>query len=209
MAVHLSEILSNGIAGWMHYRLHNINWKLFWLLLIPGAIGAGIGAFLLSSLEHYAAYTKPVVSLYTLILGWVILKKAFKSGKNKASDKIKKISLLGFGGGFIDAVGGGGWGSIVLSSLIAGGRHPRFSLGTVKLSRFFIAMVSSTMFITMISHGSRWSAVAGLIIGSALAAPIAVRVSNKVSAKTIMVAVGLIVIAISLRSIVLFVIKVI
>lgn len=209
MAVHLSEIMSNGIAGWMHYRLHNINWKLFWLLLIPGAIGAAIGAFLLSSLEHYSAYTKPVVSVYTLILGWVILNKAFKSAKKRSADKIKKISLLGFGGGFIDAVGGGGWGSIVLSSLIAGGRSPRFSLGTVKLSRFFIAMVSSTMFITMLSHESRWDAVAGLIIGSALAAPIAVRVSNKISAKTIMVAVGIIVMLISLRSIVLFLMKVI
>lgn len=208
MAVHLSEIMSNGIAGWMHYRLGNINWKLFWLLLIPGAIGAALGAFLLSSLEHYSMYTKPVVSVYTLILGWVILNKAFKAGKKRSADKIKKISLLGFGGGFIDAVGGGGWGSIVLSSLIAGGRNPRFSLGTVKLSRFFIAMVSSTMFITMLSHTSKWDTVAGLIIGSALASPIAVRVSNKISAKTIMVAVGIIVMLISLRSIVLFLMKV-
>ncbi|MES2279127.1 MAG: TSUP family transporter [Bacteroidota bacterium] len=202
MGVHLSEIMSNGIAGWMHYRLNNINWKLFWLLLIPGAIGAALGAFLLSSLEHYSTYTKPVVSVYTLILGWVILNKAFKSDKKKSADKIKKISLLGFGGGFIDAVGGGGWGSIVLSSLIAGGRNPRFSLGTVKLSRFFIAMVSSTMFITMLSHESRWDAVAGLIIGSALASPIAVRVSNQISTKTIMVAVGIVVMLTSLRSII-------
>jgi uncharacterized membrane protein YfcA len=189
--------------------LHNINWKLFWLLVIPGAIGAGIGAYLLSSLEHYSTYTKPVVSVYTLILGYVILKKAFKTGPKKSADKIKRISLLGFGGGFIDAVGGGGWGSIVLSSLIAGGRNPRFSLGTVKLSRFFIAMVSSTMFITMLNRETRWAAVAGLIIGSALASPIAVRVSNRVSAKTIMVAVGIIVITISIRSIILFALKVI
>lgn len=209
MAVHLSEILSNGIAGWMHYRLHNINWKLFWLLLIPGAVGAGLGAFLLSSLEHYAMYTKPVVSVYTLILGIVILKKAFKTGQKRTGEKIKRIQFLGFGGGFIDAVGGGGWGSIVLSSLIAGGRHPRFSLGTVKLSRFFIAMVSSTMFITMLSRETRWSAVAGLIIGSALASPIAVRASNKISVKSIMVLVGIIVIGISIRSITLFLLKLI
>ncbi len=201
MAVHLSEVLSNGIAGWMHYRMGNVNWKLFKLLLIPGIIGAVTGAYLLSSLEHYAHYTKPFVSLYTLILGTVILLKAFKPKTKKSADKIKKISLLGLGGGFIDAVGGGGWGSIVLSTLIAGGRHPRFSLGTVKLSRFFIALMSSLTFVTMLKS-NHWGAVAGLIIGSAIASPIAAKISNKISAKVIMVSVGIIVVAISLRSIV-------
>jgi uncharacterized membrane protein YfcA len=141
MGVHLSEIMSCGIAGWMHYRMGNINWKLFKLLVVPGIIGAVTGAYLLSSLEHYSMYTKPVVSIYTLILGGVILSKAFNVKRKKSADKVKRISLLGLGGGFIDAVGGGGWGSIVLSTLIAGGRSPIFSLGTVKLSRFFIAMM--------------------------------------------------------------------
>jgi len=210
MGVHLSEILSNGIAGWMHYRFGNVNWKLFRLLLIPGIAGAVTGAYLLSSLEHYSAYTKPVVSLYTLILGFVILSKAYQTNRKTAQrrNKIKKISLLGLFGGFIDAVGGGGWGSIVLSSLIAGGRNARFSLGTVKITRFFVALMSSLTFITML-NGAHWEAVAGLVIGSALASPIAARVSNKISAKTIMVSVGILVILVSLRSIVNFILKLI
>ncbi|MEO5910681.1 MAG: TSUP family transporter [Pelobium sp.] len=201
-AVHISEILSNGIAGWMHYRMGNINKKLLKLLLIPGIIGAVLGAFLLSSLEEYAQYTKPLISVYTLILGFVILNKSgiFKVKKRERSAKIKRIGTLGFTGGFIDAVGGGGWGSIVLSSLIAGGRNARYSLGTVKLSRFFIALMSSLTFVTMLD-GLRWYAVAGLVVGSAIASPIAARVSNKLSAKTIMVAVSVIVILVSLRSI--------
>ncbi|RKR83118.1 hypothetical protein BDD43_3320 [Mucilaginibacter gracilis] len=208
MGVHLSEIMSNGIAGWMHYRMGNINWRLFKLLLIPGIIGAALGAYVVSSLEHYSMYTKPAVSVYTLILGIVIFKKAFKGKHKKADKKIKRISLLGFGGGFIDAVGGGGWGSIVLSSLIAGGRNARFSLGTVKLSRFFIAMVSSVTFILMLSHGNHWEAIFGMVIGSALASPIAARVSNQISTKAIMVSVAVIVILISLYSIQKFVVKV-
>jgi uncharacterized protein len=203
MGVHLSEIMSNGIAGWMHYRMGNVNWKLFKLLLIPGIIGAVLGAYILSSLEHYSTYTKPFVSLYTLILGIIIFKKALKVGQKRTTAKIKRISLLGFGGGFIDAVGGGGWGSIVLSTLIAGGRHPRFSLGTVKLSRFFIALMSSLTFITMLS-GARWEAVSGLVIGSALASPIAAKISNRISAKAIMMAVAIIVILISIRAILKF-----
>jgi len=208
MGVHLSEIMSNGIAGWMHYRMGNVNWKLFKLLLIPGIIGAVTGAYILSSLEHYSQYTKPVVSLYTLILGIVILNKAVNIRRKKSADKFKRISLLGLGGGFIDAVGGGGWGSIVLSTLIAGGRHPRFSLGTVKLTRFFIAMMGSLTFITML-NGAHWEAVAGLVIGSALASPIAARISNRISVKVIMVAVGIIVILVSLKSIYAFLGKVI
>jgi uncharacterized protein len=205
--VHLSEIMSNGIAGWMHYRMGNINWKLFKMLLIPGIIGAVSGAYLLSSLEHYSQYTKPFVSLYTLILGIVILSKAFKTGVKKSSEKIKKIPLLGLGGGFIDAVGGGGWGSIVLSTLIAGGRHPRFSLGTVKLSRFFIALMSSITFFAMLNT-HHWEAVSGLVVGSAIASPIAAKISNRISAKAIMVAVAVIVILISIRSITIFLGKV-
>lgn len=208
MAIHISEVLSNGIAGWMHYRMGNVNWKLFKILIIPAIIGAVLGAYLLSSLEHYSQYTKPIVAVYTLILGGIILMKAFNIKRKKAGHKIKKIGILGFFGGFIDAAFGGGWGSIVLSSLIAGGRHPLFSLGTVKISRFFIATLSSLTFFTMLG-GKYWEAVVGLIIGSALAAPIAAKVSNRISAKTIMVAVGIIVMAVSLRSVVSFILKLI
>jgi uncharacterized protein len=208
MGVHLSEIMSNGIAGWMHYRMGNINWKLFWMLLWTGIIGAVTGAYILSSLTHYSQYTKPFVSLYTLILGLVILSKAFNLKRKRNTEKIKRIPLLGLGGGFIDAVGGGGWGSIVLSTLIAGGRNPRFSLGTVKLSRFFIALTSSVTFIYML-HVNHWEAVAGLVIGSALASPIAAKISNKISTKAIMISVAVIVILISLNSIWAFLAKVI
>ncbi|MGF1925304.1 MAG: TSUP family transporter [Bacteroidia bacterium] len=206
MAIHISEVLSNGIAGWMHYRMRNINWKLFKILIIPAVTGAIIGAYLLSSLEHYSQYTKPVVAVYTLVLGGIILMKAFNLKPKRQNEKIKRIGILGFIGGFIDAAFGGGWGSIVLSSLIAGGRHPLFSLGTVKISRFFIATLSSLTFFTMLG-GRYWEAVLGLIIGSALASPIAARVSNKISAKTIMVAVGIIVMVVSLRSVINFILK--
>ena len=205
MAVHISEILSNGIAGWMHFKMGNVNKKLFKLLVIPGIIGAVTGAYILSSLEEYSHYTKPFISVYTLILGIVILKKAIgiRKKKEKTDKKITKIMPLGFFGGFIDAVGGGGWGSIVLSSLIAGGRNARYSLGSVKMSRFFIALMSSLTFVTML-NGLQWYAVAGLVIGSAIASPIAAKVSNRISAKTIMVSVGIIVIIVSIRSIAKF-----
>ncbi|MCO4292369.1 sulfite exporter TauE/SafE family protein [Solitalea sp. MAHUQ-68] len=208
-AVHFSEILSCGLGAWVHKRMRNINKRLFWLLIIPGISGAVLGAFLLSSLEHYSGYTKPIVSIYTLCLGAMILRKSIKNrSKTFRGEKIKKISLLGFGGGFIDAVGGGGWGSIVLSSLIAGGRNPRTSLGTVKATRFFVAILSSLTFFTM-AKTIHWDVVGGLVIGSALAAPIAAKVSYRIPAKTIMFLVGIIVMLVSLKSIITFLLKVI
>lgn len=206
MGIHISEVLSNGIAGWMHYKMGNVNWKLFRKLIVPAIIGAVLGAFLLSSAEHYSHYVKPIVALYTGFLGIVILKKALNLKKNKQGNKIKKIGTLGFVGGFIDAAFGGGWGSIVLSNLIAGGRHPLFSLGTVKISRFFIATFSSLTFFLMLG-GKHWEAVLGLVLGSALAAPIAAKVSNKISAKTIMLLVSIIVILVSFRNIFLLISK--
>lgn len=207
-AVHVSEILSNGIAGWMHFRMKNVNMRLFWLLLVPGVIGAVLGAFLLTNLEEYNHITKPIVSLYTLILGIVILQKAIKANRKQVEKgkKIKSIRFLGFGGGFVDAVGGGGWGSIVLSSLIAGGRNARTSLGTVKLTRFFIALMSSITFLTLLND-VYWEAILGLVIGSAVASPIAAKLSSKISVKAIMLAVGVIVIIVSLKTIISNVIK--
>ncbi|ADY50823.1 siroheme synthase [Pseudopedobacter saltans DSM 12145] len=208
--VHISEILSNGIAGWMHYKMGNVNKKLFKLLVVAGIIGAVTGAYLLSSLEHYSHYTKPIISVYTFSLGVLILRKAFlaqqRAKKKIKTKKITKIKPLGFFGGFIDAVGGGGWGTIVLSSLIAGGRHARFSLGSVKLSRFFIALMSSLTFITMLDN-LHWYVVSGLVLGSAIASPIAAKVSNKISAKSIMVAVGVIVILASSKNIIGFILS--
>lgn len=204
MGIHISEVLSNGIAGWMHYKMGNINWKLFRILIVPAIVGAILGAFLLSSAEEYSHYVKPIIGLYTFFLGAVIFLKALNLKRKRGQKKIRRIGILGFFGGFIDAAFGGGWGSIVLSNLIAGGRHPLFSLGTVKISRFFIATLSSLTFFLMLGT-KHWEAVLGLVLGSALAAPIAAKVSNKISAKTIMLLVAIIVMITSLRNIFLLI----
>jgi len=210
MAVHISEIFSNGIAGWMHNRLKNVNKKLFKALVVPGIIGAVIGAALLSSLEEYEHFIRPLISCYTLILGIVIFKKALtiyrgrKVNRNNETtnknNKITKVTPLGFGGGFIDAVGGGGWGSIVLSTLIAGGRNARYALGSVKASRFFIAIFSSLTFFTLLNE-LHWAVMIGLVFGSAAAAPIAVGISHRIPVKMLMLAVSILVILVSIYNI--------
>lgn len=197
-SVHASEIFTSGVSGLMHLKFGNVNTKLFRTLLLPGIIGAIVGAYILSSLEEYNYILKPLVSIYTLFLGLVIIFKALK--KDKIREKIKRIFPLAFIGGLLDSIGGGGWGPIVSSTLIAGGRHARFTIGSVNLAEFFVSLASSVTFFTLIGL-THWAIIAGLIIGGIIAAPIAAYLANRIPTKSIMILVGVVVIITSLKRI--------
>lgn len=190
-AIHTSEIFTTGISGYSHYRFGNVNKKLFKHLVIPGVIGAVLGALILVYLgEHFSKYLMPVIALYAGFLGMKILFKAFQADvKNK---KVKRLGWLAGAGGFFDSFGGGGWGPIVTSSLISKGRSPKYTIGSVSLTEFFVTLSSAfTFFITVgVSH---WNVILGLIVGGAAAAPIAARLAGKLPRKTMMILVGVMV----------------
>jgi uncharacterized membrane protein YfcA len=195
-SIHTSEIFTSGVSGLMHLRFQNVNKKLFKTLLIPGVVGAALGAYVLSSLEQYNDYLKPVIAVYTLYLGIVIIRKAIVGSRKKI--KTKNIPKLATFGGFMDSIGGGGWGPIVSSTLIAGGRHPRYTIGSVNLTEFFVALASSLTFIAVIGI-SHWQIIAGLIAGGVIAAPIAAYLSSRLPLKRMMIFVGIMVILVSVR----------
>ena len=195
-SIHTSEIFTSGVSGLMHLKFGNVNKKLFKSLLIPGVVGAALGAYILSSLEEYNYIIKPVIAIYTLYLGILIIIKATKGRKKKV--KTKKIPALATFGGFMDSIGGGGWGPIVSSTLIAGGRHPRYTVGSVNLAEFFVALASSLTFFAVIGL-SHIQIIIGLILGGVIAAPIAASLSKKLPVKTMMIVVGVVVILVSLR----------
>ena len=195
-SVHASEIFTSGVSGLMHLKFGNVNSKLFRSLLLPGIIGAILGAYVLSSLENYNYIIKPIVSTYTLFLGFIIIFKALK--KDKIRERIKKIFPLALVGGFLDSLGGGGWGPVVTSTLVAGGRNARFTIGSVNLAEFFVTLASSITFFTLIGI-SHWSIIAGLIIGGVIAAPFAAYLSSRIPVKSTMILVGIVVIVTSLK----------
>jgi uncharacterized protein len=195
-SVHSSEIFTSGVSGYMHLKFGNVNSKLFKTLLIPGVIGAILGAYVLTSLEEYIYIIKPIVASYTLILGILIVKKALKKRIEKRP--FNKIGWLAMLGGSMDAIGGGGWGPIVSSTLIARGRHPKYTIGSVNLTEFFVSLASSVTFITLIGF-SHWQVIVGLILGGMVAAPIAANLSRRLPIKTMMILVGIVVIVVSLR----------
>jgi hypothetical protein len=196
-SIHTAEMFSSGVSGYSHYKFGNVNKKLFRALLIPGIIGAVIGAYLLSVYgNQYAQYIRPVLATYTLILGVRILYTAFK--KKKKPQKVKRVGWLAGAGGFLDSFGGGGWGPLVTSTLISKGRTPRFVIGSVSITEFSVTLASALTFFGMLGL-SHWQVIVGLILGGMLGAPLAARLSGKLPMKTMFIAVGAMVIIWSLR----------
>ena len=199
-SVHASEVFTSGVSGYMHLKFGNVNSKLFKTLVIPGIIGAISGAYVLSSLEEYSSMIKPIVSIYTLFLGVIIIRKALIKRMEKR--QLKRVGVLALFGGYLDSIGGGGWGPIVSSTLIASGRHPKYTIGSVNLTEFFVSLASSITFFTVIGLGY-WQVIIGLILGGVVAAPIAARLANKLPVKSMMILVGMVIIIVSLRQIIL------
>ncbi len=200
-AIHTSEIFSSGVSGYSHYKFGNVNRKLFKHLVIPGVLGAILGAGLLVIAgEHAGKWLMPAIALYAMFLGLKIFSRAFQL-RQSGNNKVKRVGWLAGAGGFLDSFGGGGWGPIVTSTLISKGRHPRYTIGTVSLTEFFVTLASAATFFftTGVSH---LSVVIGLLIGGVIAAPLAARLAGKLPARTMMIGVGVIVMIWSIRLIV-------
>lgn len=187
-SIHTAEMFSSGASGFSHYKFGNINKKLFKLILIPGILGAVAGALLLSKFgDTYAQYFRPLLATYTLLLGVKILLNAFK--KKRKKEKTKRVGWLALAGGFLDSFGGGGWGPLVTSTLIAKGKSPRFVIGTVSLSEFFITLASAVTFFSFIGI-KHWQVILGLILGGVIGAPFAARLAGKLPLKAMFIGVG-------------------
>lgn len=196
-SVHTAEIFSSAASGYSHYKFGNVNKKLFRVLVVPGVLGAIAGAGALVWMgDKYGSYIKPFLAAYCLLLGLRILYQAYK--KNKKQKKVKRAGWLAGAGGFLDSFGGGGWGPLVTSTLIAKGRSPQYVIGSVSLSEFFVTLSSALSFFMFIGI-THWQVIAGLMIGGAIAAPIAAKLAGKLPARTMLICVGVMVVLWSLR----------
>jgi len=195
-SVHMAEVVTSGVSGHFHWRLGNVEPILFRNLVWPGMIGGAIGAYVLTSLPGEAL--KPWIAVYLAFMGVRILIKAW-NGRAPAVASPHRVEVLGFAGGFLDAVGGGGWGPIVTSTLVGRGHEPRMAIGSVNRAEFFVTLVQSATFIVALGTVT-WRVVLGLCLGGALAAPIAARVAKHVKAEHLMVAVGVLIVLLSLRT---------
>lgn len=193
--VHMAETFTTGASAVSHHSFGNVHSPLFKRLVIPGMIGAGLGAYVLTELD--GEMLKPWIAGYLVLMGIYVLLKSFREINPIHVEK--RVGPLGFFGGLIDAIGGGGWGPIVTSTLLARGNHTRYTIGTVNAVEFFVTLTASAVFIASIGL-DHWEIVLALALGGVCAAPLAGLIAKRVPHRPMMAAVGLLIIAVSGRT---------
>lgn len=201
--VHAAEVLTTAASAGSHAVNRNVNWKLFAPLALGGCIGGAIGAFVLTSID--GGVLKPFITGYLALMGVLIIYRAWRATTPRPFPA-RWSGPLGGVGGFLDAVGGGGWGPTVSSALVGSGAEPRESIGTANAAEFFVTATISAAFLAALLSG-HWkeaeglgqhlSAVGGLILGGLLAAPLAGLVVRIAPIRTLTFAVGGLVLALA------------
>lgn len=196
-SVHVAEVFTTGASGISHWRFGNVRKDLFVKLALPGAAGAALGAYLLTSFDGNVI--RPYVAGYLLLMGVLIFLKTL--GKTAFAGSVKHIRSLAVVGGFVDASGGGGWGPVVTSTLLSAGtgQQPRVTIGTINAVEFVVALTASGVFSLLVGI-SDWHVLVGLIVGGVLAAPLGAYACHKINPQACMVLVGVLIIFLSIRT---------
>jgi len=193
-AVHIAEVFTSGLSGASHIKFGNVDRRLFLRLVIPGVVGGVAGAYVLTSID--GQMIKPYIAAYLLLMGLYILYRAFHA-RPARQGPLRHVGKLALTGGFVDAVGGGGWGPVVTSTLVGRGSHPRRTIGSVNTAEFFIALATAGSFALFAELG-HWELVAGLVFGGMFAAPFAAWLCSRLQARTLMWLIGVLITALSL-----------
>lgn len=200
-SIHAAEIITTAASGISHYNFGNVNKNLVKKLVIPGMIGAACGALTLVWIPM--EIIRPIVALYLGGMGIMILIKAYTKQVEEeegGEEHRHNLTLLGITGGFLDSAGGGGWGSIVASTLVAKGSVPRLAVGSVNAVEFFVAFTSAFTFIFSIGI-DYWKIILGLAIGGVISAPLAAYFARKIPARIFMLLIGFAIVFLSARTI--------
>jgi uncharacterized membrane protein YfcA len=191
--VHTAEIFTTGASAASHIYHRNVDWRYVMRLGIPGVLGAILGAWILSNIELVAA--RRWVYFYLLAMGAYILLRSFRIAPLHR-EPARWLPPVGFVGGFLDASGGGGWGPVVTSTLIGSGHAPRQTVGSVNTTEFVVTLAAATTFFVELGAAPLQYLVP-LVLGGVLAAPVGGWAVKQVSSRALMVAVGLLIVALS------------
>lgn len=197
-SIHAAEVFTTGASGFAHWRVGNVDARLVARLAVPGAIGGVAGALFASFVP--GEIIRPLVGLYLLAMGGLILFRALRPRGEPRTPR--NIVPLGLAGGFLDAAGGGGWGPLVASTLIGGGKVPRIAIGSANAAEFFVTAAVTAAFLGAIGL-ELWPVILGLIVGGVVAAPFAALVTRHLPDRPLMIIVGVLLMLLSLRTLVI------
>jgi len=191
--VHTAEVVTTGASSAAHIVHKNFTRKLVVELTLAGSLGAILGAFVLSHVQGHTI--RLFVAAYLLLIGFSILLKALRAPP-QCDTPPAFASPLGIVGGFLDAIGGGGWGAIVTSTLLGSGHSLRTIIGSVNIAEFAVAIAAATTFFIEIGLVPL-NALLGLVAGGVLAAPFGAYVAKHVPARPLSAAVGVLVLGLA------------
>ncbi len=196
-SVHYAETFTCGASGISHLAAGNVLRKLFWSLVIPGAIGATLGAYVVSHVSPN--WMKMVLTPYLIGMGLFLLLRPAR--RQRLHDETPRMTRrLGLAAGFADAVAGGGWSALTVTTLVARGVRPRMVIGTVHLAKCVVSAVASISFFIQVGlpHGA---SVLGLIAGGVVAAPLSALLARKMPPRAATILAALAVLAIGLNNV--------
>ena len=194
--IHMAEVFTTAASGAAHWRMGNVDRRLVVRLAVPGVVGGAVGAYVLATVS--GEQIRPIVSVYPLAMGGLILWRAFRNKEADSTDG-RRPRLLGLAGGFLDAIGGGGWGPIVTTTLIGRGVPPRYAIGSANAAEFFVTSAATAVFVVTIGL-SLWPIIVGLVLGGILAAPLAAVAAKHIPDRPMMILVGSDVVILSVRN---------
>lgn len=202
--VHVAKCFTNGASGISHLAHKNVDWRLLARLTPAGIIGGVIGAYLLTGFNP--TFIKALIVAYLALLGLVMLWRAIVIRTSETPPPMKHVVPVGVAGGFLDASVGGGWGPVVTSTLLGRGHPPRYVIGSVNTAEFFVTVAISATFIWTLFTGRfsiegglmvGGSALAGLVIGGLIAAPLAGYITKVAPARLLLALAAILVTALA------------
>jgi len=205
-SVHMAELVTTLISGVSHFRIGNVEKRLFWPLLVSGVTGALAGTLAAVRFQD-APSIRVVVAGILLVLGVLILARFARARQERhAVPSRRRLLLIGFPAAFIDALGGGGWGPIATPSLVMSRVDPAKAVGTVNAVEFFVTLTISSVFLATLP-AIDWGVAVPLAVGAALTAPFAALATRRMPTRLLGTAVGLIIILLSVRTIALAILR--
>ncbi|MEF2554350.1 sulfite exporter TauE/SafE family protein [Aurantimonas sp. A2-1-M11] len=204
-SIHAAELFTTAASGGAHLANRNIDWPLFWRLVPFGVVGGVAGTYVLTGID--GSVVRPYVAAYLGIIGLYLIVRSFRKIPQKPVP-LHIVPPLAATGGFLDAIGGGGWGPVVTSGLLGAGGQPRYVIGSVNAAEFVVTVAVSLTFLIALLTG-RWQAdmtgnalaVGGLILGGVVAAPLAAYAVRIIPEKPLLRLVGILICALALYQI--------
>lgn len=190
--VHCTKLFTCLASGISHLTLKNVFSDWLWRLIIPGVIGGVLGAWLVTGVGDVL---EPFVDGYLIVMGIIIFCKALDRKRKRDGRRARKrLWPLGFAGGFLDACGGGGWGPVVTSTLLAGDQDVQKTIGTVNTAEFVVTVAETTTFVVLLQDMvTYWPIILAVALGGMISAPFAAWLCKRLPVKPLMIAVGVLV----------------